>query len=252
MNILATLAFEGTNYCGFQVQKNGVSVCEALQDAMEAVFHSRPPVKGCSRTDAGVHAREYCVSFQVDTAIPAEKLPFALNAHLPADIRVLRAAPVPEKFHARYSALGKRYEYVILNRAIDDPLRRGFYHRFPGALDLDAMNRAALLLTGTHDFASFAAAGSSVKSTVRTLARLDARREGDYIIITAQADGFLYNMVRILAGTLLAVGRGAAPPEAVADILAAKDRARAGDTLPAQGLFLTHVLYPAEFTHYEE
>lgn len=247
MNILVKLAFEGTNYCGFQVQHNGVSVCEALQNAMEAVFHLRPPVKGCSRTDAGVHAREYCASFKVETAIPPEKLPFALNAHLPADIRALRAAQMPEDFHARYSALGKEYEYVILNRAIDDPLRRGFYHRFHGALDLGAMNRAAALLTGTHDFASFAAAGSSVKSTVRTLARLDARREGDYIIMTAEADGFLYNMVRILAGTLLAVGRRAMPQEAVVGILAAGDRARAGDTLPAQGLFLNRVSYPAEY-----
>ncbi len=251
MNFLIDLSFDGTGYCGFQVQKNGPTVCAALQDAMQNVLGRRPDVKGCSRTDAGVHAKMYCVSFQTETSIPAKKLPLALNARLPQDIRVHAAAQVPEEFHARYAAAEKEYEYVILNGETDDPLAKGQYYRVPGDIDLDAMNQTAAHLVGTHDFLAFSSTGMSVKTTVRTLSHLAARREDCYIpgasriVITARADGFLYNMVRILAGTLLAAGRGRMQPEAAAAILAEKRRNNIADTLPAKGLFLARVLYPA-------
>jgi tRNA pseudouridine38-40 synthase len=246
MNTLLTLAFVGTAYHGFQVQKNAPSVCAAVQDAMQAVLGARPDVKGCSRTDAGVHARGYCLNFWHEVTIPHRQLPLALNRALPEDIRVTSAREVPEGFHARYSALGKEYVYRLLNSRIDDPFTRGLYHRVGGALDEGAMQSAAGHLAGTHDFAAFMAAGGSVQNTVRTVTQLAVARHGRHLALTVAADGFLYNMVRIMAGTLLLVGQGKLAPDAVPGILAAGQRAQAGPTLPAQGLVLNRVFYSAE------
>uniref|UniRef100_S0DDW4 Putative tRNA pseudouridine synthase A n=1 Tax=termite gut metagenome TaxID=433724 RepID=S0DDW4_9ZZZZ len=246
MNHLLLLAYHGGAYHGFQVQANARTVCQTLQDALQAVFGARPDVKGCSRTDAGVHARAFCLNFRQDTAIPHEKLPLALNAHLSGDIRVLRAMPVPEDFHARYAATGKQYEYRVLNSPVDDPFAAGLAHRAAGALDLPAMDRAAKHLLGTHDFAAFASAGGSVQDTVRTLTRLDVARQGRFVGITVAGNGFLYNMVRIIAGTLLEVGLGRLAGDEVPGILAGGRRAAAGPTLPACGLFLDRVFYPEQ------
>lgn len=246
MNIRLTLCFDGAAYCGFQVQKNGVSVCETVQNALEAVLGVRPPVKGCSRTDAGVHALAYCLNFHADCPVPLHKLPLALNAHLPADVRVLAAARAPEDFHARYSAHSKTYCYRLWNSPIDRPFDQAYYHRVNAPLDEAAMQAAAGRLVGRHDFAAFCAAGSEVAArgdTVRTLTRCQVRREGALVTITVTADGYLYNMVRILAGTLVQAGLGRIPPEAVDAILAGRDRAAAGPTLPAKGLFLQAVDY---------
>lgn len=249
MNICLHLAFDGTGYCGFQAQPSGNSVCQTVQNALEAVLGTRPDVKGCSRTDSGVHALDYVLNFHGTVKMPLERLPLALNAHLPADIRVKSAAEVGEDFHARYAAHCKTYCYYIRNSAIDDPFRAGYYHKVPGRLDLSAMRAAAKAMEGTHDFLALCAAGSSVAAhgdTVRTITQCDVERDGDYIIITVTADGYLYNMVRILAGTILEAGQGKRSPASVLPMLESRNRQNAGVTLPAKGLFLKEVHYPQQ------
>ena len=247
MTVLLWLAYKGTRYAGFQVQPNGLTVCQVLQDAMEAVLGSRPDVKGCSRTDAGVHARRFALSFRYDGTVPLRRLPLALNAHLPPDVRVMQAQPVPEDFHARYAAHAKTYCYRIRNGAVDDPFDAEFTHRIPKPLDEKAMKQAAAGFVGTHDFLALCASGSSVAAhgdTVRTITRCDVTREGEIFTITVTADGYLYNMVRILAGTIVQAGLGKLDPAEVPAILESKDRRRAGPTLPANGLYLAEVEYP--------
>ncbi|MDL2323647.1 tRNA pseudouridine(38-40) synthase TruA [Ruminococcaceae bacterium OttesenSCG-928-A16] len=243
-NFLLTLAFNGAAYHGFQVQQNALSVCTVLQNAMQKVLHARPDVKGCSRTDAGVHATEYCVSFKSDTAIPPHKLPLAFNSHLPKDIRVKSARQVPQGFHARYSASGKQYRYVFLSSSVDDPLAPGLYYRVAPGLNAAEMNKAGKLLVGKHNFASFMSAGSDIEDTVRTVHNLTVTPEGERVFVDIAADGFLYNMVRIIAGTLLKVGNGRLPATQVQAVLQAQNRAAAGETMPAKGLFLSKVFYP--------
>ena len=246
MNILLDLSFDGSRYCGFQVQKNGLSVCEALQNAMESVFRQRPDVKGCSRTDSGVHAEHYALNFYSDTRIPAEKLPLALNHSLPPDIRVNSARQVPEEFHARYSAHAKTYHYRIWNSPIDSPFQQNYYYRVPTQLDVEAMRKAAAYFVGRQDFASLCAADceTAIRSgTVRTITDCHIETEGPVITISVTADGYLYNMVRILAGTILLAGQKKRRPEEMRAILDAKDRSQAGPTLPAKGLFLHQVEY---------
>lgn len=246
MNYLLTLAYDGTNYCGFQVQPNGRSVAAAFQNALEAVLGSRPDIKGCSRTDAGVHALGFMLNFHADTRIPAAKLPLALNQHLPPDIRVLEARVVPDDFHARYAAHTKTYLYRIHNSPIDSPFASRYYTKVPGRLDANRMQQAAQYFVGTHDFLALCASGSSAAAhgdTVRTITACAVERRGDDIDITVTADGYLYNMVRILAGTLCEAGAGRLAPEAVPGILASCDRKNAGPTLAAKGLFLKSVDY---------
>lgn len=249
MTWLLTLAFDGTEYCGFQVQPNGRSVAAAFQDGLETVIGRRPDIKGCSRTDAGVHALGFALSFEADLRIPPEKLPLALNTKLPRDIRVLSARVVPDGFHARYAAHTKTYLYRIRNSPIDSPFEERYYCRIPGRLDVERMQRAAAHFVGTHDFLALCAAHSSAAAhgdTVRTITACGAERHGDTVEITVTADGYLYNMVRILAGTLCEAGAGRLDPEAVPAILASRDRRLAGPTLPAKGLFLHHVDYGKE------
>ena len=218
MNFLLLLAYDGTNYCGFQVQPNGRSVAQTFQDGLEAVLGTRPDIKGCSRTDAGVHALGFALNFHADTRIPPEKLPLALNQHLPPDIRVLSARIVPEDFHARYAAHTKTYLYRIHNSPIDSPFDAKYYTRVPRRLDETKMQQAARLFVGKHDFLALCAAGSSAAAhgdTVRTITDCNVVRKGDELEITVTADGYLYNMVRILAGTLCEAGAGRLDPDAV-------------------------------------
>lgn len=243
-NYLIRLAFCGSAYHGFQVQQNALSVCQLLQDAMQAVLGQRVPVKGCSRTDAGVHARDYCVSFFADTPLSMEKMPLAINAGLPADIRVYSAQLVPEDFHARYNAAEKEYCYVFLNSSVADAFTPHLSYRVAGALDAPAMHAAAGHLVGQQDFRSFMTGDAGGMDTVRTVTKAEVRQKGPYLVFTVAADGFLYNMVRIMAGTVLLAGRGRLPPGGVPGILAARDRATAGDTMAAQGLYLNRVTYP--------
>lgn len=243
MNILLHISYNGSAYHGFQVQQNAVTVCEVVQNAIEAVFSARPDVKGCSRTDAGVHARGFCLNFKHETDIPMQKLPLALNSHLPHDIRVTRAEAAKNDFHARYSALGKQYEYTILNSGIDDVFNSGFYHRMPAPLNEKEMNAAAQQLLGKHNFAAFMAAGSTIEDTVRTIKDAGVTRRGNYVVFSVTADGFLYNMVRIMAGTLALAGQGRLCSDDIPRIIESKNRKNAGPTLPACGLCLTKVFY---------
>ena len=247
MNILLWLAYKGTNYSGFQVQPNGVTVCAVVQDAMQSVFGTRPDVKGCSRTDAGVHARRFALNFHYDGRIPVQRIPLALNARLPMDVRALAAQQVPDDFHARYAAHTKTYLYRIHNHPIDSPFDAAYYTRVPRRLDEAAMQAAAQQFVGTHDFLALCAAGSSAAAhgdTVRTITDCHVTRRGDEVDIEVTADGYLYNMVRILAGTLCEVGAGRLRAADIPAILASRDRSRAGPTLPAKGLFLKCVEYP--------
>ncbi len=246
MNVLLRIAYDGTNYCGFQVQNNGVSVAQVFQDAMEEVLGNRPDIKGCSRTDAGVHALAFALNFSTDCRIPVEKIPIAINTKLPPDIRVLSAQVVPDDFHARYAAHNKTYHYRIRNSAIESPFDCRYTVRVPKLLDVGAMNEAAKRCEGTRDFTTFCAAGSSAAAhgdTVRTITDCHVVREGDIVTISVTADGYLYNMVRILAGTLVEVGNGRMTPDQVTVALDACDRSKAGPTMPAKGLFLYQVEY---------
>ena len=246
MTYLLWIAYKGTNYGGFQVQPNAPPVCAAVQDAMQRVLGCRPDVKGCSRTDAGVHARRFALSFCYTGKVPAEKMVQAFNAHLPPDIRALEIWPVTENFHARYAAHAKTYRYYILNARVDDPFTFDTCCRIGPELDVAAMQAAAEQFVGTHDFLALCASGSSVAAhgdTVRTITRCTVERAGDRVTITVTADGYLYNMVRILSGTLVEAGLHKRTPESIPALLASRDRRQAGQTLPAKGLFLEDVAY---------
>ena len=242
-NLLVTMRYDGTAYHGWQVQENAVSVQQTFQDALEAIFGERLPVTGCSRTDAGVHAQMYCCNFRTASSISCDKLPLALNAHLPDDIGVYACREVPPDFHARYSCVAKRYRYILLNSPFRDPFAVGRATVYRTPLDEAFLHREAQDFLGTHDFSSFAAAGGSVEDTVRTVQQARVFREGDRVIFEVQADGFLYNMVRIMVGTLLGIAEGKLESGSIPEILRACDRSRAGVTAPPQGLYLQKVFY---------
>jgi len=237
-NLMLTLAFDGSAFCGFQVQPNGPTVQQALEQAIERVTGAHSRVTGCSRTDAGVHAREFVCNFHTQSNLSSAKFPAALNFYLPQQIAVQVCCEVPENFHARYDCRAKTYRYHIHNSSIRDPflLNRAVLEPFP--LDADMLHVQAQAFLGTHDFASFCAAGSCVKTTVRTVTRFDVQREGDEVFFFVRADGFLYNMVRIMAGTLLGIAKDRLEQNSIPAILQACDRSRAGVTAPPEGLML--------------
>ena len=241
--IKLTVAYDGTDYCGWQIQKNGVTVEEVLNRALSRLTGEKITVVGASRTDAGVHARGNVAVFDTDTRIPAERIAYAVNALLPEDVVVVRSEEVPAGWHPRKCVSVKTYEYRILNREFPDPVRRRdtYFVSFP--LDLDRMRRAAEYLKGTHDFKSFCSAQTTVEDTVRTIYSLDVDRERELFTIRVRGNGFLYNMVRIIAGTLAGVGRGYFEPGDVERMLAEKDRTKAGVTAPPQGLTLVGIEY---------
>ncbi len=241
--ILLTLRYDGTHYHGWQVQPNGVTVQQTLQDAIERITGVRSGVIGCSRTDAGVHAMMFCCTFDTETPLRGDKLCRALNAVMPFDIAVTDAKEVPADFHPRYDAKGKRYIYRIYNGRVRDPFSLTTAVHVNRPLDDALMDRAAKAFLGTHDFAAFCAAGSSVEDTVRTVTEATVTREGDRVTFTVAADGFLYNMVRIMAGTLLDIADGRIDPDELPAIIASGDRSRAGKTAPAHGLHLAQVFY---------
>ena len=253
--LFCRLSFVGTAYCGYQVQKVGVTVQQKLNEAAQAVFGTPCDIIGCSRTDSGVHANMFCITVSnkgtdfLVTSIPIERIPLALNAHLPRDIAVWDAAWVSSAFHPRYDVTYKEYQYLIWNSPIRDPFREGFVHSYPRALTesaLERMNLACKAFCGEHDFAAFMAQGSKVTSTVRCVSNAYVKKEGCLVTFTVSANGFLYNMVRIMAGTLLAVAEGKIAPEEIPGILESRDRALAGSTLPACGLYLNRVIYQSE------
>lgn len=245
-NILIQIAYDGTNYCGWQMQKNAVSVQEKIEDAIEKVCKEYSFVEGCGRTDAKVHALCYSASFKTKSTIPCDRLPFALNTALPEDVRVLKAFDVKDDFHARFSAVKKTYRYEISTRPIPDPFLRNYAWHYPYPLDFELMKKEAQKFVGTHDFLGFMASGGQVKTTVRTIYSFEIFREGEKIIFEVTGNGFLYNMVRIMTGTLVYIGGGKIK-EDLTDIINSKDRNRAGITAPPHGLYMKKVYYEEIF-----
>ena len=244
---LLTVAYDGTAYCGWQAQKNGPSVQDTLEAALSRLLGTFTRVTGASRTDAGVHALGQRAHFDADTRIPPDKLPFALNTMLPPDVRVTQGLLVPDTLHARFSVESKTYTYRIHNAPHASALYRNLTAHVPVALDDALMDRAAQALAGTHDFAAFAAAGGSAKTTVRTISDIRVRRDGDRVTLTVTGNAFLYNMVRIIAGTLIDIGHGKLPPDCLSLALQTGNRLDLGVTAPACGLELTEIRYPALF-----
>jgi tRNA pseudouridine38-40 synthase len=242
-----TLAYDGTNYVGWQRQANGVSIQEVVEDALLPLLAAnvtRPPtVAAASRTDAGVHALGQVASVIVGVAHPASAIQRALNVRLPPDIRVVGSIDATPGFHARHYAVAKAYRYRIATTPVLSPFDRHYVWHAPGRRDVDAMRRAASALLGRHDFASFQARGAAVRATVRTIHRLEIAEAAGEIVIEVEGDGFLRHMVRAIVGTLAEVGARSRPVESVAAMLAARDRQAAGATAPAQGLTLVSVRY---------
>ncbi len=242
-NLLLKIRYKGTNYHGWQVQKNALSVQEVLQNSIEKLYGSRLDVKGCSRTDTGVHANMYCVSFNAPFYAGDYHTISALNTFLPPDIRVYDCKEVDDAFHARYSSLGKEYVYLVHNATYQNPFYSDYSYHFRYDVDIDLINKAAKHFIGTHDFAAFCSAYSDSEDTVRTIYGLKAERDGELIRFTISGNGFLYNMVRIIVGTLLMVSQGKISPDDIPEIINSKQRKNAGRTAPPQGLFLNKVFY---------
>lgn len=244
-NILLRLAYDGTNYHGFQRQpeEHGLTIQGELEKAWKKLFVEEIKVTTAGRTDTGVHAAGQVINFNSKVGIPEHKIPKALNSILPFDIRVLEAQVTSEVFNARLGAKWKRYDYRIDNGRIPNVFTRLYTLHEPVPLNILKMQQAATFMEGVHDFRAFAATGSSAKSFVRTLYHCRVRQIGEEILITCIGNGFLYNMVRIIAGTLLYVGKGRILPEEITDIIASQERIRAGKTVSASGLTLTLVNY---------
>lgn len=248
-NIKLTIEYDGTNYHGFQTQdapKRLPTIQDHLEAALSKITKEDIKINGSGRTDAGVHARGQVVNFLTNCTIAIERVVDALNSTLPFDIVVLKAEEVNVDFHARYSAKRKTYQYFIFNRRTRDAFSYKYSHHIPWKLDLVAMVEAAKYIIGTHDFTTFKASGSSVKDNVRTVIDLKLEQTGPMIIIEITANGFLYNMVRIIVGTLIKVGSGKLQPDDVKTIIAKKDRKLAGLTAPPNGLVLKSVEYPSQ------
>jgi len=241
--ILLTISYDGTAYHGWQVQPNAVTVQAVMCQALGQILKTKVSVTGTSRTDAGVHAREFTCHFDCEDNIPNQAFLRGLNSVLPPDIAVIDCKEVPLDFHARYNAKGKTYCYYIYNSNKKDPFRSRYAWQIERPLSVEKMNAFAEKIKGEHDFYAFSSSGSNVQETVRTISECFVTKSGDDIKITVTADGFLYNMVRIITGTAVAVSDGKIDVEDIADILNSKRRERAGITAPPQGLFLEKVHY---------
>jgi len=242
-NIRLSIEYDGTEFSGWQRLRGRPSVQAEIERAIRAVTKETVRLIGAGRTDAGVHALGQVANFHTGSRLPAERIPPALNHHLPATIRILGAGEADPAFHARYSATGRTYRYAVLNRVAPSAILRHHAYHVPQPLDLGALTEALPALRGTHAFTSFRAVGSAERSTVCTLRRAEVVRSGDMVVFTFEADRFLRHMVRLIVGTLLRVGVGRLAPQAVAEILAAEDNRRAGPRAPAHGLFLVRVDY---------
>lgn len=242
-NIRLLLEYDGSGFKGFQIQPEGRTVQGALQEGLAKLTGERVKVIGASRTDTGVHALGMVANFHTGSGIPAEKFAPALNSVLPADVRVLESGEAAADFHARCSAVEKTYRYLVYRRTAGAVLQRNYSLVLTSPLDVEAMREAAGCLVGTHSFKSFCASRSGVKNFVRTVRQLEIDEQGERLVFTITADGFLYHMVRNIAGTLLLVGSGKMRPGELKEILLAEDRGKAGPTAPAQGLYLVRVGY---------
>lgn len=243
-NLKITISYSGKDLHGWQIQKNALTVQECFQNALEEVIGCVPDIKGCSRTDTGVHANMYVISMKTEHRITCERLKAALNRYLPLSIVVLDIVEESDDFHARYSCKGKRYVYKILNREVRDPFSDGYALHYRYNIDVDMLNNAAQDYVGTHDFTSFCTLDKRGKGDfTRTVKSFSVWREGDFVYMSVEADGFLYNMVRIMVGTLLKIQQGKLAPDSISDIIKAENRKEAGPTAPACGLYLDQVYY---------
>lgn len=242
-NIALFLTYVGTRYHGWQVQKKDISVGQIMEEAAAAIVGHPVKMTGCGRTDAGVHARHYVANFRTESSIPVDRIPYAMNTHLPEDIVVTNAMEVHDDFNAIGSCVRKEYTYLIYNSRIRDPFyvdRAWFY---PKHLDEKIMQEAASQFVGTHDFAAVRSVGTDVRSTVRTVYYYDVCRDGDLIKLKVCANGFLYNMARAMAGTVVYAAEGKIAPSQIGALLASGNRTAAGPTVPPGGLYMTKLWY---------
>lgn len=242
-NIALRLTYDGTAYHGWQVQKTEVTVAETLEKALSKVCGHPVKVTGCGRTDAGVHALRYCANFRTDCTIPIDRIPLAVNARLPGDIAVFDAVEAPEGFNAISSCIQKEYVYRIMNTRIRDPFLQHRICFYPAPLDFERMRLAGLAFEGTHDFAAVRSVGTQTKTTVRTVHWCKTEQDGDMFSIHICANGFLYNMVRAIVGTMVYASHGKLEPEDIPALLQTGDRRLTGPTMPPQGLYLNRLWY---------
>ena len=242
-NIKIIIEYDGKDFNGWQKQPTKLNIQGEIERAIEEITGEKVDLIASGRTDAGVHALAQVANFKIEKDIPIEKIPYALNSKLKKSIRVKSAEEVDEKFHSRYTCKRKTYRYVINNSVQGTAIYRNLQYHFPEKLDEEKMNKGIKYLIGEHDFKSFKASGTSSKSSVRTIYDAKVTREGEIVTIELSGNGFLYNMVRIISGTLVDVGIGKIKPEDVKDILEARDRLKAGRTLPPTGLYLVDVKY---------
>lgn len=242
-NIALRLKYDGSRYHGWQVQKNDITVCQTMEEALEKVCGHQVKLVGCGRTDAGVHALRYCANFKSDCRIPLDRLPLAINSRLPGDIAVVAAAEAPEDFNAIGSCIKKEYIYKIHNSNIRDPFWEKRVCFYPQHLDMELMQAAAKAFEGTHDFKAVRSEGTQTKTTVRTVYWCRAEKEGDIITVSICANGFLYNMCRAMVGTMVYASYGKLLPEEIPLLLEKGDRRLTGPTMPPQGLYLNRVWY---------
>jgi len=242
-NVALTLEYDGAHFYGFQVQKNRRTVQSELELALKKLFGKKIRIATSGRTDSGVHAEAQVVHFKTESKLALDKILKGLNHYLPEDLAVTEIQKVPSSFHAQYSAKRKTYEYRIFNSSVRSPLKRTRTFFVPYWLNFSRMKQAARLLRGKHDFRAFEASGSRRKSAVRTIRKLDIKKTGNDIMITVEANGFLYNMVRSLVGTLIEIGRGRMTLSGLKAVLVSKNRSQIGPTAPAHGLTLKRVSY---------
>ena len=243
-NLLLTLSYCGKNLHGWQIQDNALTVQEVFQDALYQIIHERPDIKGCSRTDSGVHANMYCVSMKIEHPITEDHLMMAMNRYLPDDVAVTQVRRVEDDFHARYSCKGKEYVYKVWNSRVRNPFLHDLALHYRYEMDVEKLNNEAQAFVGAHDFTSFCTLDKREKGDfTRTVKYFKVRRDGELVTFTVAADGFLYNMVRIMVGTLLAMNNGRIPFGTLSDIIKAENRKAAGPTAPPCGLYLNKVFY---------
>ena len=241
-NLKLTIQYDGSKYCGWQKQPNSSGIQGTIEYAIYEITKEKVNITGSGRTDAGVHALGQVANFKTDSSIPANRIPDALNSKLPKDISIIDCQEVSEDFHSRYSATGKIYRYLIYNSPYRSPLYKDTSYHVRYDLDVEKMRIEAKSLLGTHDFKGFMSSGSSVKDTVRTIRNITIEEKEDLIVLEVEGNGFLYNMVRIIVGTLVDIGRGRID-KSMEEIIASQDRGEAGHTAPAHGLFLKKVHY---------
>jgi len=244
VKILLTVAYDGTNYAGWQRQDNALSVQQSLEEALEKLLAQPIKLSAASRTDAGVHALGQKAVFTIEhMPIPLDRFPQALNKFAPDDIVVCEAQQVSDEFNPRFDAKFKTYRYQIYNARLPNPLESRYSAFVPRPLDIEKMQQAAKKFIGTHDFAAFCATGSSAKTTVRTILNCEIKKDGDMIQMLVSGNAFLYNMVRIMAGTLTYVGMGKLEADSIPNIISSKERPQAGKTMPPEGLTLMEIFY---------